>query len=66
MIVPITICCLFSPVYHELQFHCDLGHKHDQLLFIYFHKLPVYLINPEENLEISPYGFYKLGTLFSS
>lgn len=57
---------LFLPVYHELQFLCDLGHKHDKLLFIYFHKLPVYLINPEENLEIPPNGLYKLSTLFSS
>lgn len=57
---------LFSPVYHELQFHCDLGHKRDKLLFTYFHKLPAYLINPEENLEISPNGLYKLSTLFSS
>ena len=57
---------LFSPVYHELQFHCDLGHKSDKQLFIYFHKLPLYLINPEENLEMYSSGFYKLNVLFSS
>lgn len=57
---------LFSPVYHELQFHCDLGHKSDKQLFIYVHPLPAYLIIPEENSEIHSNGLYKLGILFSS
>lgn len=57
---------LFSPVYHELQVYCDLGHKSDKQLFIYFHKLHAYLINSEENLEIYSNGLYKLGTFFSS
>lgn len=35
-------------------------------LFIHFHKLPAYLINPKENLEIYSNGLYKLGILFSS
>lgn len=57
---------LFSLVYHELQFRCDLGHKSDKQLFIYFHTLPAYLITPEENSEIHSNGLYKLGILFSS
>lgn len=57
---------LFWPVYHELQVYCDLGHKSDKQLFIYFHKLHAYLINSEENLEIYSNGLYKLGTFFSS
>ena len=57
---------LFSPGYHELQFYCDLSHKSDKQLFIQFYKLHVYLINPEENLEIHFDGLYKFSVFFSS
>lgn len=47
-----------------MNYNCDLGHKSDKQL--YFHKLHVYLINPEENLKIYSNGLYKLGVIFSS
>lgn len=58
-----TICSVYS---HQfiMNYNCDLGHKSDKQL--YFHKLPVYLINPEENLKIYSHGLYKLGVFFSS
>lgn len=52
---------LFSLVYHELQFYYDLDHKNDKYLCIYFHKLHVYLINPEEKLEMHSSGVIQVG-----